>query len=222
MHVASRLTSLPPNGRPRRVLAIGAHADDIEIGCGGTLLRMLDGEQPPAITFAVLSGDDQRRQEAVESAAGFGDGEHAIDVRVAAFRDSYFPGQYEAIKTHLHRLVDDVCPDLILVHRADDSHQDHRLLGELAGSVARGPLILHYEIPKWDGDLRPVDTYVELDEATAERKLRHLETNFDSQRDRSWYDRDTFAGLLRIRGCENSGPDRYAEGFVMNKAILAF
>ena len=221
MHVASRLTSLPPTDRRRRVLAIGAHADDIEIGCGGTLMRLLDSGHPPDVTFALLSADDRRREEAIESARLF-DAPTPIDVKVAEFRDSYFPAQYEAIKSYLHELIGAISPDWIFVHRDDDAHQDHRLLGQLASSVARGPLILHYEIPKWDGDLRPVNTYVELDDATVERKLRHLETTFESQQDRAWYDRETFAALMRIRGCENSGPHRHAEGFRVSKTILSF
>lgn len=204
----------------RKVLCLGAHADDIEIGCGGTLLQ-LAAEQPELeVTWVVLSGQHERALEAQSSAAAFLQGVARKRVHFAGFRDSYFPFQGEQIKEFVERIRDETDPDLIFTHRRDDLHQDHRLVSELTLCAWRNHLILEYEIPKYDGDLGAPNAFVRLDEATARRKVELLETHFASQRSKPWFSADTFLGLMRLRGIECNSPGRYAEAFFARKLVL--
>jgi LmbE family N-acetylglucosaminyl deacetylase len=209
-----------PADGPLRVLALGAHPDDIEIGAVGTIMRLLKERSDVSIGWAVLSGNDQRAAEAAASAESVLDGRGQIDI--ASFRDGYFPGQFTAVKDHLFALDERFSPSVILVSRRDDLHQDHRLLGELAWQVFRDRLILEYEIPKWDGDLGPVQAYVELDHTTCERKVDHLIDRFPSQREKSWFTPDSFWAALRLRGIESGGASGFAEAFVMRKGSIGF
>jgi LmbE family N-acetylglucosaminyl deacetylase len=200
-----------------RVLAIGAHVDDIEIGAAGTLLGLAGAYPGLSIRWIVCSGDDVRAEEARASAAAFESLGTDVSVMLGGFEDGYLPWAGERVKRYI-AAQRDFEPDLILVHRQDDRHQDHRLLGELAWQLYRDHLILEYEVPKYDGDLGPVDTYVPLSRAGAEAKVRHVVETFPSQRGRSWFTPETFWSLLRLRGVE-AGVD-YAEGFVARKVVL--
>jgi LmbE family N-acetylglucosaminyl deacetylase len=206
-------------GSPLHILAIGAHPDDIEIGCGGTLLRLVAEGSVAAVTWVVMSAEGPRADEARAGAEAFLAGVSRADIRVEGFRDGYFPALYEPIKDVLEGLAP-LRPDLVLVPRREDAHQDHRLLGELAGTVFRDHLVLEYEIPKSDGDLGPMNLYVDLTAGVTERKIDTLMEAFPSQRHRSWFTPGTFRGLMRLRGVEARTGSGYAEGFVCRKAVV--
>jgi LmbE family N-acetylglucosaminyl deacetylase len=206
-------------GAPLRVLALGAHPDDIEIGCAGTLLRLAREGRIAAATWVVLSGSGVRRAEAEVGARAALAGVPEVEIRLEEFRDGFFPARYEPIKDVIEALVP-ARPDLVLVPRRDDAHQDHRLLGELAWTVFRDHLIFEYEIPKYDGDLATPNVYVDLPAWAAHRKVDLLLETFASQGERSWFSADTFRGLLRLRGIEARASSGYAEGFVCRKVVL--
>jgi LmbE family N-acetylglucosaminyl deacetylase len=205
---------------PLRVLAIGAHADDIEIGCGGTLLRLLAEEPAVEVDWVVLSGIGERAAEAADSAAAFLDGAARSTVTVEGFRDGFFPYLGGAVKELFERLKGTVAPDLILTHRLEDRHQDHRLVAELTWNTFRDHLILEYEIPKYEGDLGHPNLFVPLAPGHCERKVELLRKCFPSQAGRGWFSDDTFWALLRLRGVEAASPTRFAEAFHGRKLVL--
>jgi LmbE family N-acetylglucosaminyl deacetylase len=214
---------VPPQGRPLRLLCLGAHCDDIEIGCGGTLLRMIEAFPDIACHWVVLSSNSQRRQEALSSAAAFLDAipESHRKIAVESFRESYFPWVGAEIKDYfLEHLAVRARPDLIFTHCRDDRHQDHRVVSDLTWNTFRDHMILEYEVPKYDGDLATPNLYVTLGEATADRKIELLLEHFPSQGTKRWFDADTFRGLMRLRGVESNAPERFAEGFYSRKAVL--
>lgn len=203
--------------RNLNVLCLGAHPDDIEIGCGGTLLALAAARDVIA-TFVIATGSGERLEESVKAAPRFLSGA-AVDVQVLGHRDGRLPAMWGAVKHDLEEIASGVTPDLVFAPRLDDAHQDHRLIAELVATVWRNSLVLRYEIPKWDGDMGRVSHYVPLDTETAQRKVALLDECFPSQLDRDWWDRETFLGLMRLRGIECRR--RYAEGFVVEKAVLA-
>lgn len=211
--------NLGANG-PLRLLAIGAHADDIEIGCGGTVLRLVSEGRLRSIHWVVLGAHDERVDEARAGMAAFTSGAPDVSHEINSFRDGYFPADYGAIKERFEAIKASQSPDLVLVHRRDDLHQDHRIAAEMAWTTFRDHLILEYEIPKWDADLAPPNAYVELDADTIERKASLLASTFSSQADRHWFSRETFVGLARVRGIECRAPGGYAEGFHARKVVL--
>ena len=196
------------------VLCLGAHPDDIEIGCGGTLLRL--ARRPGVrVSGLVLTGDGQRADEASQALPAFVPG---ASVEVAGLADGRLPSQWSEVKQAMESAADRVTPDLVLAPRVDDAHQDHRLVGSLARTVWRDSLILHYEIPKWDGDMGSPTHFVPLAEEDARRKVELLDKSFGSQVSRDWWDDELFLGLMRIRGVECRA--RYAEGFYTSKVLL--
>ena len=207
-------------GAVRRLLVLGAHPDDIEIGCGGTLLRLVRELGPLEVRWLVLSGDGERAQEAVDSAEAFLGRGHDSQVEVRSFRDGFFPWEGAAIKEAFEELKGGFAPDLILAPRRDDAHQDHRLVAELTWNTFRDHLILEYEIPKYEGDLGAPVLFVPLDEATAARKVELLLADFPSQLHRPWFRADTFWSVMRLRGLESNSPTGYAEGFDVRKVVL--
>lgn len=217
-----RPLSLRPavSGGPVRILLLGAHSDDIEIGAGGTVLELAAGSQPLEVTWAVFSAPDERAAEARASASAFLKGVRDPDVQVLSFRESYFPDQWAAIKDAFGALRRRVDPDVVFVHHRNDRHQDHRVLAELAWNTWRDHLILEYEIPKFEGDLGRPNLFVPLSEATVARKIDLLLEHFATQRGRAWFDEDTFRGLMRLRGLESNAPDRHAEAFHAPKLVL--
>jgi LmbE family N-acetylglucosaminyl deacetylase len=203
-------------GRERlSVLAIGAHSDDIEIGCGGTLLRLASEVAELELTWVVLSARDGRAQEARAGAAAFG----ATTVEIEDFEDAFFKYGRE-VKEHFEQLKQNVSPDLVLTHHGSDLHQDHRLVAELTWNTFRDHLILEYEIPKYDGDLGSPNVFVHLDEAIARRKVEALLECFGSQRSKEWFTEDLFLALLRLRGMESRAPSGLAEGFYGRKLAV--
>jgi len=219
----SPVSLAPPHGGPLRVLCLGAHCDDIEIGCGGAVLRLVETFPEVACDWIVFSSNSERRQEASRSAAAFLEGiqESGRTIAVESFRESYFPWVGAEIKDYFQeRLAARPCPDLIFTHCRDDRHQDHRTISDLTWNAFRDHMILEYEIPKYDGDLTTPNLYVALGETTVERKVRLLLEHFPSQRSRRWFDADTFKGLMRLRGVESNAPERFAEAFHCRKAVL--
>jgi LmbE family N-acetylglucosaminyl deacetylase len=204
----------------RHLLVIGAHCDDIEIGCAGTVLSLLEGNPKLEIDWVVMSGDDVREREARASAAEIlGNGRHRVVVQ--RFRNGYFPAVAADIKDCFEELKRGLRPDLVLTHHRGDFHQDHRVLGELTWNTFRDHLVLEYEIPKYDGDLGRPNVFVPLTDAIRERKLRAIMKNFVSQQGKPWWSESTFNALMRLRGVECNAPDGYAEAFFGPKISLA-
>lgn len=202
------------------VLCLGAHSDDIEIGAGATLLGWFEHGIELDVHWCVLSGAGEREQEARASATSFLAPAENRQVEILTFRDGFFPEQGEQIKLWFEALKRRVSPDLILTHRRDDAHQDHRQVARLTWNTFRDHLILEYEIPKWDGDMARPNLYVPISAAAMRRKIEFLMTHFGSQRSRQWFDPETFLGLARLRGMECRAPERYAEAFVARKLSL--
>ena len=204
----------------RSVLCVGAHPDDLEIGCGGTLLTLLERNPGLEVTWVVLSGDPVRRAEATRSAEELLEHARHKTVVLENFRDAYFPYEGAKIKDFFHELGDSVDPDLIFTHRREDAHQDHRLVSELTWNAFRDHAILEYEIPKYEGDLGAPNVFQPLSEKTAQRKVRTIVENYESQKSKQWFSEDTFWSLLRIRGIECNAGSRFAEGFTARKLVL--
>ena len=214
--------AFPHRDRPSRVLFLGAHSDDIEIGCGGTALSLAGSGQPAQVTWVVFSGNERRAAEARVSAARFLAGVPSAQVTIHQFRDGYFPVEADRIKDSFEELKSIGVPDIIFTHTRDDRHQDHRIISDLTWNTFRESLILEYEIPKYDGDLGRPNAFVPLSEAQLARKVDLLIECFGSQRSKSWFSADTFRGLARIRGIEAPFGTGYAEAFVARKVGLAF
>jgi LmbE family N-acetylglucosaminyl deacetylase len=202
------------------VLCLGAHSDDIEIGAGATLLGWVAQGICLDVHWCVLSGAGEREREAKDSANDFLTAAVSQKIEVTAFRDGFFPEQGEQIKVWFEALRGRVDPDVILTHRGDDAHQDHRQVSRLTWNTFRDHLILEYEIPKWDGDMGRPNFYVPVSASVIQRKVDLLISHFSSQRSKQWFDAETFLGLARLRGMECRAPERYAEAFVARKFSL--
>jgi LmbE family N-acetylglucosaminyl deacetylase len=203
---------------PLRVLALGAHCDDIEIGCGGTLLRLLRQHRHLHVDWVVFSSGARREQEARASAERWLEGVKGKRVRVEQFRNGYFPDEWASIKDCFERLKRETAPDLVLTHHHQDLHQDHRTVAELTWNTFRDHLVLEYEVPKYDPDLGSPSFFVRLDDALAERKAREIVEAYPSQADKHWFTRDAFLALMRLRGVQCGA--RYAEGFYARKVCV--
>jgi len=200
----------------KTLLFLGAHSDDIEIGCGGTILTLAKAYPGLNILWAVFSAGGKRRQEARSSAALFLKGVSGSKVIAKQFRESYFPAEFDRIKTFCESLKS-FRPEVIFTHYRDDRHQDHRVLSDLAWNTFRDHLILEYEIPKYDGDLGIPNLYVPLNPVICRRKTRYLDQAFRSQKGKHWFSEDTFLALMRLRGVECAS--KYAEAFYCRKMI---
>lgn len=218
---ARLLLALPPR-RQITVLCLGAHADDIEIGCGGTVLAMLAARRHVDCHWVVWSGAGTPREaETRRSADRFLAKAGRTRVVVHPFRDGFFPYLGAGIKEAFEALAQAVAPDVIFTHTRDDRHQDHRVISDLTWNTFRSHLILEYEVPKYDGDLGLPNCFVPLTPAIARAKTRHLLAAFKSQRRKRWFTADTFRGLMRVRGVESGAPEGLAEAFYARKALLA-
>lgn len=207
-----------PRERAVRVFALGAHADDLEIGCGGTVMRLL-GERPDClVTWVVMSGGPTRAAEAQASASAIL-GAAAARVTVLDGRDGFLPYEAGTSKEALLSLREDPGPDLVLTHRREDLHQDHAFAAQLAWQVFRTATIVEFEVPKYEGDLGPSNLYVPLDRAVAAAKVDGLMTHFPSQIDHDWFSAETFWALLRLRGLECRAPSGFAEAFTCRKVV---
>jgi LmbE family N-acetylglucosaminyl deacetylase len=216
-----KLALQPATTADYKVLCLGAHSDDIEIGCGGTILRLARTYQNLAVNWVVFSANGPRAAEAQASAQAFLAPLKTRQVRLNQFRDGYFPFNGAEIKDYFEQLKKEIAsPDLILTHYHDDLHQDHRLISSLTWNTFRDHLILEYEIPKYDGDLGNPNFFVQLDEATARQKTAYILQHFPTQSGKQWFSEDTFLALMRLRGIAANAPGRYAEGFYLRKAVF--
>jgi LmbE family N-acetylglucosaminyl deacetylase len=209
-----------PGASGVRLLCLGAHSDDIEIGCGGTVLSLLENYKDVEVRWIVFSANDERSREARNSAATFLSNAKHQEVAVKGYRDGFFPFVGAAIKEEFEAVKLEFEPDLVFTHFRDDRHQDHRLISDLTWNTFRDHLVLEYEIPKYDGDLGQPNVFVPLTESICEQKIRILLETFKSQRRKSWFDEQTFQALLRLRGMEANSRTRYAEAFYCRKAVL--
>jgi LmbE family N-acetylglucosaminyl deacetylase len=211
---------LPSRPRFSRVLALGAHADDIEIGCGASLLALTRTRPDVEVTWIVLGAQGQREREARASAEAFVGATGRSEVVVHGFRDGFFPYVGGEVKDVFEELKSRLNPDLILTHARHDLHQDHRLVCELTWNTWRDHLIFEYEIPKYDGDLGTPNVFVPVSEDLVREKARLVLEAFESQREKHWFTEELFLGLMRIRGMEGRSPSGYAEAFTCRKLSL--
>ncbi|MEY6432066.1 PIG-L deacetylase family protein [Thioalkalicoccus limnaeus] len=205
---------------PTQLLCIGAHSDDIEIGCGGTIIRILEEYKELRVVWVVLSANEERRAEAEVSAGRFLQRAKETRILVAGFRDGYFPYIGAEIKAYFDWLKGEVSPDLIFTHFRSDLHQDHRIASELTWNSFRDHLIFEYEIPKYDGGLSSPNVLVELKAEYCREKVRHLLDCFPSQRGKAWFSEETFLAIMRLRGMEANASSNYAEGFYSRKLVV--
>jgi LmbE family N-acetylglucosaminyl deacetylase len=203
-----------------QLLCLGAHCDDIEIGCSATVLTLLAQYPDLNVTWVVMAGDERRAQEGLESAHALLAGIPKKTVLVQSFRDGFLPYQGAAVKEYFEGLKADVSPDLVLTHWRQDLHQDHRLVSELTWNTFRDHLIWEYEIPKYDGDLGNPNLFVPVDAAICRRKVENLLTTFATQADKPWFREDLVLALMRLRGMECHAPSGYAEAFYCRKAVM--
>jgi len=202
------------------VLCLGCHSDDIEIGCGGTVLRLLE-EYPRALFhWVVFSATGIREGEARRGAGLFVDSSRLQGPLLKTFPDSFMPSVAADVKASFEELKGAVSPDLIFTHNRRDAHQDHRLIAELTWNTFRDHFILEYEIPKYDGDLGQPSVFVPLNGEVAQKKVHHILDAFTSQRSKRWFDETTFLSLMRLRGMECNSPSGYAEAFYCRKLVL--
>jgi LmbE family N-acetylglucosaminyl deacetylase len=202
------------------VLCLGAHSDDIEIGAGATVLRLVRENPGVRIVWVVLAANGRRGEEARASAARFLEGAGGAEVLLQGFRDGHFPVEWAEIKAFFETLKR-FAPDLVLTHYGQDLHQDHRVVSELAWNTFRDQLILEYEIPKWDGGLGSPNLFVPASVADADAKIAALMQCFPSQAGKHWFEDLTFRGLMRLRGLECCAPEGLAEAFYARKLRLA-
>jgi LmbE family N-acetylglucosaminyl deacetylase len=204
----------------RRILCLGSHCDDIEIGCGGTILRMLSENPGIEVYWKVFSSTAIRKREAVRAAAFFLAQARKKKVVIRNYRDGFFPSFYAQIKGEFEKLKKEFLPDLILTHYRHDLHQDHRIICELTWNTFRNHLILEYEIPKYDGDLGSPNVFFPLEPGICERKIQHILRSFKTQRGKHWFNRETFSALMRLRGIECAAPGGAAESFYGRKLVF--
>jgi LmbE family N-acetylglucosaminyl deacetylase len=211
--------NLAGDAAPQTILCIGAHCDDIEIGCGGTLLRWVRQYPKARFVWAIFAGEGQREDESRRAAERLLRGANS-ELHVFQFRGSYFPSTVEPIKDAFESLKASLRPDVILTHFLEDRHQDHALLANLTWNTFRSHLIFEYEIPKYEGDLGHPNLFVTLSEADLERKIEILMECFPSQLQRSWFTPATFRAIARLRGIECASPTGYAEAFHARKVCV--
>ncbi len=212
---------LPVGDEPPSLLLLGAHCDDIEIGCGGALLRMAQRWPAAQVTCVVFSSNKKREAESRAALGELLSGFARVDVRMLGFRNGYFPFVGADIKDYFETLKIDVTADVVFTHARGDRHQDHRTISDLTWNTFRDHLVLEYEIAKYDGDLSQPNAFVELTPAEVDTKVRCLMTYFKSQQDKSWFTDATFRGLMRLRGVECNASSGFAEAFHARKLRLA-
>ncbi len=202
------------------ILCMGAHCDDIEIGCGATLLKWIRQARINSIVWVVFSSEGRRKEEAILSANKYLETVSYKEIIILGYRDAFLHFSALEVKEEFERLKSKIDPDIVFTHYRDDRHQDHRLLSDLAWNTFRDHLILEYEIPKYDGDLGVPNTFVSVDKKEVDDKILGLLQCFASQAGKHWFDEETFRSLMRIRGLECNSPTRYAESFHLRKCLL--
>jgi LmbE family N-acetylglucosaminyl deacetylase len=214
-----KITFSTGTGRGLRVLCLGAHGDDIEIGCGGSILRILEERAGVQVRWIVFSAGGRRRREAEASAKSFLAGAKH-EVAIKEFKDGFFPYQGARLKACFETLKSGPSPDVVFTHCRDDLHQDHRLVSELTWNTFRDHLILEYEVIKYDGDLGRPNVFIQLSERTCAEKIRLITSSFRSQSRKDWFTPDALWAILRLRGIESRAPEKYAEGFFARKLTI--
>ena len=209
-----------PSGATYRILCLGAHSDDIEIGCGGTIINLLTKYSHVAIYWVVFSANPERETEAKTSAGKFLVNAESSTIIVKNFRDSFFPFIGSTIKEFFEELKKEFYPDIIFTHNQNDRHQDHRLVSDLTWNTFRDHLILEYEIPKYDGDLGSPNLFVHLDEPVVHAKIEGILNCFKSQANNRWFSQELFMSILRVRGIECNASSGFAEAFYCRKMII--
>ncbi len=209
-----------PKQEKLTLLCLGAHCDDIEIGCGASLLKLLRANPNIELHWQLFTSTPERKKEAMLGAERFG--KHAKDlfVEIRDFRDGYLPYSGLEVKEAMQDIARRVKPDLVFTHYRHDLHQDHRKISELTWNSFRNHLILEYEIPKWDGDMGQPNTFIEIDQDTAREKVALLQEVYNSQQNKNWFTDDLFYSLMRIRGMECNAPSQLAEAFYTRKAVI--
>ncbi|SHE33840.1 N-acetylglucosaminyl deacetylase, LmbE family [Fodinibius roseus] len=211
--------SVPPE-KGLSLLLLGAHCDDIEIGCGGTLLKMIEDYKIDRIMWVVFSSNEVRKKEAVTSAEQFLTSVSNVDVQVFDYTDGYLPSVWSTLKDEFEAIKERITPDFIFTHYRHDWHQDHRLINELTWNTFRNHLIFEYEIPKYDGDLGKPNFFVPLTEQYIEQKKKIIVESFQSQSDKQWFDETLLTSIMRIRGVECASASKHAEAFYNRKMVL--
>lgn len=203
-----------------KILCLGAHCDDIEIGCGGTLLKLIEEYKNLVFYWVIFSSNDLRAKEALKSANLFLQGAKIENIVIKNFRNSFFPFIGGEIKEYFEQLKQEFEPDLIFTHYREDRHQDHRIISDLTWNSYRNHFILEYEIPKYDGDLGHPNFFCHLGDRICKKKIQYIFEAFETQKSRGWFTEDTFLSILRLRGVESNSPSKYAEAFFCRKACL--
>ena len=203
-----------------KVLCLGAHSDDIEIGCGGTILKLVEKYPNIVVRWEVFSSSPEREKEAICSANNFLADVAQKQIVVKSFRDGFLPFMAIEVKEAFEQLKQEFNPDLVLTHYRSDAHQDHRLICDLTWNTFRNHLILEYEIPKYDGDLGNPNFYVPLESSICQQKIKYVINSFPSQKNKQWFTEETFLAILRIRGIESNALDKYAEAFYARKMVF--
>jgi len=201
------------------ILCLGAHCDDIEIGCGGTILKLVQENPDIEIHWIVFSSNSKRKKEAAVAAKLFLKGARKSFTEIKTFKDGFFPYNGASVKKYFETLKKKITPDLVFTHFRHDLHQDHRVISDLTWNTFRGHFILEYEIPKYDGDLGSPNFYVGVDDKLFEKKTKFILESFQSQCKKHWFTEDTFYGLARVRGVEANSPERHAEAFYCRKFL---
>lgn len=203
-----------------QILCLGAHSDDIEIGCGGTLFKWLQEYENLSFYWVVFSADKTREKEALESANSLLKSAKNKNIVIHRYQENYFPYIGGEIKNYFDKLKRIISPDIIFTHYRNDLHQDHRLISELTWNTFRDHFILEYEIPKYDGDLAIPNFFVHLTEFLCRNKIEHLQIYFKSQLNKHWFSPESLKAILRIRGVESNAPERFAEAFYCRKIVF--
>jgi LmbE family N-acetylglucosaminyl deacetylase len=210
------------NGQPLRVLCLGAHSDDIEIGCGASLMQMRESGWSLDVRWVVFSGNRSRADEAKGSADFWLDGLETKTIELHDFRDGFLPEHWAEIKEAFELLKKSFEPDIVFTHYRDDLHQDHSTINQLTWNTFRNHFVLEYEIPKYDGDMGSPNFYIPVSEEAAKAKASALMKFFGTQQSKHWFCEELFLGLMRIRGMESCSPSGYAEGFYTPKVCMHF
>lgn len=208
------------NGKGLKLLCLGAHCDDIEIGCGGTILKLIDEYEIDQITWVVFTSNDVRKQEAICSAKQFLKSVKNVDIQVLDFQDGFLPSTWSNVKAEFEKIKQDFLPDIIFTHYRNDLHQDHRTLNELTWNTFRNHLILEYEILKYDGDLGTPNLFVPLKNNQIKEKKEIIINSFKSQLNKQWFDDMLLTSTMRIRGVECASESKYAEAFYCRKMTI--
>ncbi len=212
--------NLARRANPLQILCLGSHSDDIEIGCGGTILRLVEEYPDSQFHWVVFSAGGQREEEARNAASEFAGPTRLKKLLLRDFPDGFMPYSGGEVKGLFEELKAEIAPDLIFTHTRDDAHQDHRLISELTWNTFRDHLIFEYEIPKYDGDIGRPAVFLPLPAELSQKKARVLMEVFQSQHTKRWFTSDLFLSLMRLRGMECNAPSGYAEAFYCRKLVL--